>query len=97
MPHRAPLGCTDPSCPNPRPCPDHPPGSSPWQRRMPPGWAATRRRVLARDQERCQICGGAASEVHHLDHRETDDGLVSLCHGCHAAITQARALAARSR
>lgn len=63
---------------------------------MPPGWAATRRRVLKRDRYRCQGCGGRASEVHHaIPGREDDASLVSLCHPCHAAITAAQALAAR--
>jgi len=62
---------------------------------MPPGWAATRRRVLNRDGHRCVQCGNPASEVHHTSDREDDASLVSLCHGCHASITAARARAAR--
>ena len=95
MPYRAPLPCTDPGCPNTRPCPDHP-GASPWARRMPPGWAATRRRILARDGGRCVQCGTPATEVHHTQPGREDDGsLVSLCSGCHRAITAQRAAAAR--
>jgi 5-methylcytosine-specific restriction endonuclease McrA len=95
MPYRPPLGCPEPGCPNTRPCPDHP-GTSPWARRMPPGWAATRRRILDRDGHRCVQCGAKAAEVHHaIDGREDDASLVSLCHRCHRAITTARAAASR--
>jgi 5-methylcytosine-specific restriction endonuclease McrA len=63
---------------------------------MPPGWARTRRRILARDGHRCRACGGLATEVHHtIPGTEADDTLVSLCHPCHRVITAAQALAAR--
>jgi hypothetical protein len=64
---------------------------------MPPGWARTRARILDRDGHRCRSCGQPATEVHHaVDGREDDGSLVSLCHRCHAAITAARAAAART-
>ena len=76
----SPPRCTDPGCPRTRPCPDHPPGSSPWARKMPRGWTATRARILDRDGHRCVQCGAPATEVHHADPpREDDDALVSLC------------------
>lgn len=63
---------------------------------MPPGWATTRARILARDGGRCRSCGAHATEVHHSDpEREDDASLLSLCGGCHQAITAARAAAAR--
>jgi hypothetical protein len=63
---------------------------------MPSGWRATQRRILARDGGRCRNCGGIATEVHHSqDGREDDNSLISLCHGCHASITAAKARAAR--
>jgi len=63
---------------------------------MPRGWAATRRRILARDPL-CRSCGTAPSaEVHHAEPpREDDASLLGLCHRCHAAITARRAAAAR--
>ncbi len=63
---------------------------------MPPGWAATRRRILARDPI-CRLCGTVPSaEVHHTDlQRDDDASLLGLCGDCHQAITAARAAAAR--
>ena len=64
---------------------------------MPPGWDATRRRILTRDGHRCVLCGADACEVHHtIPGVEADELLVSLCSGCHAAITQAQAIAGRA-
>ena len=63
---------------------------------MPPGWKATRARILRRDPV-CRACRKApAAEVHHADPgREDDDALLGLCHDCHARITAANAIAAR--
>jgi hypothetical protein len=64
---------------------------------MPPGWPATRARILARDPT-CRGCRAAPStEVHHVLGRavHADAWLVGLCATCHATITQAQALAAR--
>jgi 5-methylcytosine-specific restriction endonuclease McrA len=63
---------------------------------MPPGWARTRARILARDGHACRQCGAPATEVHHLGQREDDDALISLCRPCHAVITAAKAAAART-
>ena len=96
MPTRPPAACTDPRCPNTRPCPAHPPRT--WaDRKMPPGWQATRRRILARDPT-CRACGLAPStEVHHTDPpAEDDDHLAGLCSLCHLAISKAQAAAARA-
>jgi hypothetical protein len=61
---------------------------------MPPGWAATAARILARDPV-CW-CGAATTEVHHLEPgNEADAYLRGLCHACHLAVTQAQAAAAR--
>lgn len=95
MPTRPPSACTDPGCPNTRPCPAHPPRT--WaDRKMPPGWQATRRRILARDPV-CRACGLAPStEVHHTDPPAEDDGhLAGLCSPCHLAISKAQAAEAR--
>ena len=96
MPRKAPAGCAAPGCPNVRPCPDHP---ATWHgRKMPPGWAATRRRILRRDGGRCRQCGAPATEVHHLERGvEADELLVALCAPCHRAITSAQAATARAR
>jgi 5-methylcytosine-specific restriction endonuclease McrA len=63
---------------------------------MPPGWSATRARILKRDGHRCRSCGAPAAEVHHLEPgNESDDMLVSLCEPCHLPISLAQAAAAR--
>jgi 5-methylcytosine-specific restriction endonuclease McrA len=63
---------------------------------MPPRWESTRARILARDGHACRACGQPATEVHHsITGVETDDGLVSLCHRCHATATAVNARAAR--
>ncbi len=64
---------------------------------MPPGWKATRARILARDGHRCRNCGATeALEVHHtIPGAEADETLVTLCRPCHRAITAAQALAGR--
>ena len=89
MPTRAPLGCTAPGCPSTRPCADHPRA---WHgRKMPPGWAATRARILRRDRYRCRGCGAPATEVHHaVPGCEEDWSLLSVCHQCHQAVTRAQ-------
>ena len=94
VPTRAPACCPAPRCVNSRPCPDHP---QTWRgRKMPPGWPATRARILSRDGHTCRACGAPATEVHHLrPGAEADATLVSLCHPCHALISRAQALAAR--
>jgi 5-methylcytosine-specific restriction endonuclease McrA len=96
MPTRPPTACTDPGCPNTRPCPDHP--ARTWAGKpMPRGWKATRARILARDSHRCRNCGTTeALEVHHtIPGAEADETLVTLCRPCHRAITAAQALAGR--
>lgn len=63
---------------------------------MPPGWAATRARILARDGHRCRWCGAPAAEVHHSQPGvEADELLLSLCASCHAAVTRQQAAEAR--
>jgi hypothetical protein len=55
-------------------------------------WRKTRRRILARDEGVCVVCGSDAKEVHHHDYDEAtmsgenDNSLVSLCEGCHRSI-----------
>ena len=94
MPYRAPTGCSAPGCPSTRPCADHPRA---WHgRKMPPGWAATRARILRRDRYRCRGCGAPATEVHHaVPGCEESWSLLALCATCHRAISQAQATAAR--
>jgi hypothetical protein len=61
---------------------------------MPPGWPATRARILARDPW-CW-CLRPATEVHHLLPGVEDDwALRGLCADCHRVQTQAQAAAAR--
>jgi len=67
---------------------------------MPPGWDATRARVLARDHHACRLrypcCTGTATEVHHTRRGVEDEAtLLSACASCHAVVTSWQALAAR--
>lgn len=63
---------------------------------MPPGWAATRARILARDGGRCLDCGAPATIVdHHVRGIEDDANLRSLCGLCSAAKTDREAKAAQ--
>lgn len=101
MPSRAPLACGTPNCPNAQPCPDHPPrrwasGGARGKAR-PPGWDATRKRILDRDGHRCRTCGAPATHVDHIDRGagEVDSNLQSLCADCHKRKTAAEAHAAR--
>jgi 5-methylcytosine-specific restriction endonuclease McrA len=56
--------------------------------------AATRRRVLARDNYRCRCCGDeelVGLTLHHVRYRShggdhSDDNLVTLCIHCHTLI-----------
>jgi 5-methylcytosine-specific restriction enzyme A len=63
---------------------------------MPPGWEATRARILARDPT-CRLCGARPSaEVHHTQPgREDDASLLGVCHPCHDRETQRQAALAR--
>lgn len=64
---------------------------------MPPGWPATRARILARDRHRCTSCGAPANQVHHLlPGTEADEWLTSRCGDCHGTETAAQAAAARA-
>lgn len=81
----------------------------PWGRgyTQPPGWSATRARVLARDGHRCYVydvavCVGMATEVDHLINQATggshdDANLRAICAPCHRRKTAAEASAARPR
>jgi hypothetical protein len=69
---------------------------------MPPGWSATRARVLARDSWTCRLgfagCQRHAVEVHHTQPGvEAEATLLSVCAACHRAVTQAQAAEARWR
>ena len=96
-----------PHCPNVQPCPVHP--SKRWADggrsgyTQPPGWAATRRRVLARDSRTCQLrlpgCTVVATEVDHrqpvsLGGDSSDANCQAVCHHCHVAKTAKEAQAA---
>jgi 5-methylcytosine-specific restriction endonuclease McrA len=64
---------------------------------MPSGWAATRARVLQRDDYRCRRCGNLAAEAHHTVPGVEDERLIiALCGPCHLVITLAQAAAARA-
>jgi 5-methylcytosine-specific restriction endonuclease McrA len=61
---------------------------------MPPGWQATRARILNRDGHRCQQCGSyPAAIVDHVDRTgpEDDANLQALCQACSDAKTRAEA------
>lgn len=99
MPIKAPTACPRPGCLHSTPCPDH--GQSGWanhERIMPPGWAATRTRILTRDPT-CRACALAPStEVDHVIRGggEHDGNLQGLCGPCHARKTSAEANAAKA-
>jgi len=63
---------------------------------MPPGWGATRNRILARDPV-CRFCQIMPStEVHHLiPGDERDELLAGVCHDCHARATAVQSAEAR--
>jgi 5-methylcytosine-specific restriction endonuclease McrA len=48
--------------------------------------------ILRRDNWRCQFCGAMSQlEVHHQEFRshsgeDTEENLITLCHGCHSAM-----------
>ena len=50
-------------------------------------WKFRRGVILERDFRKCQICGGEAEQVHHLNYahftNEFDFELVALCKNCH--------------
>lgn len=52
-------------------------------------WKDVRERALRRDSYACQICGGGATQVHHLTYKrwrhEQLFDVVSLCEKCHGA------------
>jgi 5-methylcytosine-specific restriction endonuclease McrA len=82
------------SCPNLRPCPEHPerPRNAPWSEgRNSTDQGRFRRATLTRDAFTCQRCGlhdptGAKLDAHHV----TPERGVTLCNakgnGCHAAV-----------
>lgn len=55
-------------------------------------WRTKRKRILARDNYRCQKCGSAINlRVHHIRYpdvygAEPDDDLVTLCDSCHQEV-----------
>ena len=74
-----------------------------WERNRPPmrpGWAAKRRRILARDPV-CRICRKRpATEVDHRVSRaqgggDSESNLRGVCRRCHAIRTQRQSAAAR--
>lgn len=62
-------------------------------------WRAARQQALRRDSYTCCMCGGHATEVHHIIELTPEniadprialnvDNLQSLCHDCHTRETQ---------
>ena len=96
-----PRSCSEPHCPEVKPCPTHPREAWAGSKRrdeLPRNWAKIRKQVKTRDKWRCVICGGRDRlEVDHLgdphDHRP--DNLQTLCHDCHQRKTQGQARRAR--
>ena len=64
---------------------------------MPPGWAATRDRIFARDRC-CQWCGGPPEVCDHIVRGLSDEdwNLQALCSACSAVKTSGEAAAAKS-
>jgi hypothetical protein len=56
-----------------------------------PEWKELRKRAYARSQHKCELCGGAASAVHHIQYPKhyTEDNLFNLmvvCESCHSKL-----------
>jgi 5-methylcytosine-specific restriction endonuclease McrA len=77
--------CTEPGCPNLKPCarhPDHRPGRGSTR-----AWRKLRTRILRRDNHTCFYC---AAEANTVDHRipvarggtDDDSNLVAACASC---------------
>lgn len=67
---------------------------------VPPNWVSIKKRILERDQRRCYVCGGPATEVDHLVNvaaggTHDDTNLAAICVPCHRHKTQQEARAAR--
>lgn len=85
--------CAEPNCPTLTEttyCTTHKRPPRPG-RPMPKDWPATRRRIIARDQHRCQLrlegCKGKATSVDHLrpvskGGTDDDSNLVACCWHC---------------
>lgn len=59
---------------------------------LPPGWAATRRRILKRDRYTCYLCARLAGEVDHIVSAadgggDEDANLAAICTACHRSKT----------
>lgn len=54
----------------------------------PVGWTKTyKRRILERDNYKCQICHKKGKTVHHIDYNKKNlnvRNLITLCHSCHS-------------
>lgn len=66
---------------------------------LPPGWSATRKRILRRDDYRCVKCNAMATDVNHIlpackGGGDDEANLESLCQRCHRSETgrQARSM-----
>lgn len=66
-----------------------------WSYPTPPGWTATRTRILRRDKHICYVCGKpGANQVDHIRPRaeggnDNDNNLAAIhARPCHAAKTQ---------
>jgi 5-methylcytosine-specific restriction enzyme A len=98
---RAAKPCSTPGCPNLSPCPLHTPpawAGSTRRRRLPPGWARLRRRILHRDPT-CTECGQRPStEVDHLEAGDNHDpsNLRGICTPCHRTKSSREGHAARN-
>ena len=73
-------------------------------RQSPPRWDSTRKRILARDENLCQmrirgVCTIVATAVDHIDRLgpEIDENYQSVCGPCHQLKTSREAAAARAK
>ena len=69
---------------------------------LPPDWEETRVRVLQRDDYRCYVCHGFATEVDHVrpasqGGTDDDSNLRAICRSCHASKTGREGQAALPR
>lgn len=89
MPYLARAACSNPTCPNRKPCPIH--GRTYRVNVHPYAWRAKSKRYLANNPD-CVMCGGLATEVDHIvpsrfGGSDDESNLRALCKSDHSRVT----------